>query len=142
MEDLIIALMNRIKDHLPELSYIDEDYGQLQSNEDTYPVTFPCVLLGNISTDWTDFGIGVQRGGATINIKLCIDCYDDTHYGSGQEDKIKERAEKNKTLYKSLQGFRYNKLISPLNRLKSTDYTLVGGIKVYETIFKFNMYGT
>lgn len=140
MEDLMIALQQRIKDALPELSYIDEDYGQLQTNEDTYPVTFPCVLIGNVSVDWNDVGVGVQKGLATINVRLCMDCYDDTYYGSGTEDKMKGRLEKNRTLYKSLQGFHCSKYMSALNRLKSTDYSLPGGIKVYETIYAFKVH--
>ena len=49
MEEIFIAIMERIAEKMPELSYIDEDYGQLEmgAEEDQYPVTFPCVLIGN-----------------------------------------------------------------------------------------------
>lgn len=30
---------------MPELSLVDEDYGQLNTAEDIYPVTFPAVLI-------------------------------------------------------------------------------------------------
>ena len=45
MEEIFIAIMERIAEKIPELSYIDEDYGQLEAGaeEDHYPVTFPCV---------------------------------------------------------------------------------------------------
>lgn len=48
MEEIFIAIMERIAEKMPELSYIDEDYGQLEAGaeEDHYPVTFPCVLVG------------------------------------------------------------------------------------------------
>ena len=140
MEDLLISLQNRIKETLPELRYIDEDFGQLETLDDTYPITFPCVLIGTPSTDWSDIGLCIQKGAANISIRLAIDCYDDTHYGSGTEDKIKERLLKNKTLYKSLQGFRTGKYMSALSRIKSTDYTFAHGIKVYEMIFKFSFH--
>lgn len=42
MEEIFIAIMERIAEKMPELSYIDEDYGQLEAGaeEDHYPVTF------------------------------------------------------------------------------------------------------
>lgn len=48
MEEIFIAIMERIAQKMPELSYIDEDYGQLETGaeEEHYPVTFPCVLIG------------------------------------------------------------------------------------------------
>ena len=58
MEEIFIAIMERIAEKIPELSYIDEDYGQLEAGaeEDHYPVTFPCVLIGNAESDWNDLG--------------------------------------------------------------------------------------
>ena len=63
MEEIFIAIMERIAEKMPELSYIDEDYGQLEAGaeEDHYPVTFPCVLVGNAESDWNDLGYGVQK---------------------------------------------------------------------------------
>ena len=45
MEEIFIAIMERIAEKMPELSYIDEDYGQLEAGaeEDHYPVTFPSL---------------------------------------------------------------------------------------------------
>lgn len=138
MEEIFIAIQERIALQMPELSLVDEDYGQLITDEDTYPVTFPCVLISTIDTDWTDIGAGAQKGDCNITIKLAIDCYDDTHYGSGTTDKIRERLQMNNSLYKLLQGFRKTKEMGSLKRTKSTDYAIPGGKKVYETTFRFN----
>ena len=56
MEEVFIAIMEQIAQEMPELSLIDEDYGQLEmgAEEDRYPVTFPCVLIGNTSSYWND----------------------------------------------------------------------------------------
>lgn len=137
MEDIFLAIQERIALQMPELSLVDEDYGQLITDEDTYPVTFPCVLISTIEADWTDIGVGVQKGECNITIKLVIDCYDDTHYASGTADKIRERLRMNNTLYKLLQGYRQSRETSPLKRVKGTDYPLPGGKKVYETTFRF-----
>ena len=34
MEEIFIAIMERIAEKIPELSYIDEDYGQLEAGAD------------------------------------------------------------------------------------------------------------
>ena len=85
MEEVFIAIMEQIAQEMPELSLIDEDYGQLEmgAEEDQYPVTFPCVLIGNTSSDWNDLGYGVQKSESMLIVRLAIDCYDDTSYASG-----------------------------------------------------------
>lgn len=44
MEEIFIEIMEQIAREMPELSLIDEDYGQLEmgAEEDHYPVTFHC----------------------------------------------------------------------------------------------------
>ncbi len=137
MEDVFLSIQERIAESLPELSLVDEDYGQLITEGDTYPVTFPCVLIGNIEADWQHVGLGAEKGVCTVTIKLAIDCYNDTHYSSGTSDKIRERLNLNRRVYLALQGFRSSREMSALIRVKSTDYSLPGGIKVYETVFQF-----
>lgn len=142
MEEIFIAIMEHIAETMPELSCIDEDYGQLEPTEDqdSYPVTFPCVLIGNTESDWNDLGYGVQKSESLVTVRLAIDCYDDTHYTSGTYQKIRERQLKAKELYKALQGFQCTEEATPLVRVKSRDYSLPGNIKVYETIFSFTLH--
>ncbi len=140
MEDILITIMERIAQEVPELSHIDEDYGQLEFNEDTYPVTFPCVLIGNIDSDWDDIGMGAQNSETTITTRLAIDCYDDTHYSSGTHEKIRERIQLANKVYKALQCFEPTDNTSELVRIKSRDYSISGGIKVYETTYEFNIH--
>lgn len=140
MEEILTAVLSRIKERVTGLSLIDEDTGQidlLDSEQGGYPVTFPCVLVGNTDVDWSDVGMGVQKGDAQMTVRLAIDCYDDTHIGSGTTEKIRERQQLSTEVYKALQGFRLNKSMGPMVRVKSRDYTLPGNIKVYEKVFKF-----
>ena len=99
MEEIFIAIMERIAAQMPELSLVDEDYGQLETQEDTYPVTFPCVLIGNTDSNWTDIGMGAQNSDTFITVRLAVDCYDDTHYSSDTYHKVKERQLMVKELY-------------------------------------------
>ena len=114
MESVKLALMKRIEEAMPEVR-IDEDYGQLESQEDQYPVVFPCVLIGMGDTEWQPMANrpGVQQGKTSVTLKLAIDCYDDTHIGSTTEEKIAERER------------------------RSAEYALGGGVKVYEVTFEY-----
>ncbi len=142
MEQLFILIINRIKQALPQLSLVDEDYGQLEAGieEESYPITFPCALVGNLEADWNNVGIGVQKGQIAFSVRLAIDCYDDTHYGSGTEDKVAERLQMANKLYAAIQCFRTFNNMSPIVRTKSRFYALTGGIKVYEFIFSFTLH--
>ena len=83
MESLLYQLINHIKESMPSLSMVDEDYGQLEAidkdNMETYPVTFPCVFIDMPETDWSNLSRKSQKGKAKENVRLVIDCYDDTH---------------------------------------------------------------
>lgn len=140
MDEIFINIMERVAGQMPDLSLIDEDYGQLEmAEEDQYPVTFPCVLIGNVEAEWRDQGLNNQKGVALVTVRLAVDCYDDTHYSSGTYEKVKKRHDMNRKLYKSLQRFKSSQSATPLVRIKSRDYALPGFIKVFETIYAFNI---
>lgn len=142
MDELFSLFIQRIAERMPELSLIDEDYGQLEAGmeEETYPVTFPCVLIGNLEADWENLAGGAQRGTVFFSVRLAIDCYDDTHYGSGTESRITERLQMANRVYAALQGFRPDGSMTALARTKSRFYSLPAGIKVYEYTFSFRIH--
>ena len=142
MDEIFIAIMEQIAQEMPELSLIDEDYGQLEmgAEEDQYPVTFPCVLIGNTSSDWHDLGYGAQKSESMVRVRLAGDCCDDTHYASGTYDKVRERMQLAGKLYKSLQCLQCTDNASPLVREKSRSYAMPGGIKVFELVFSFTLH--
>lgn len=142
MEEIFIAIMEQIAREMPELSLIDEDYGQLEmgADEDHYPVTFPCVLIGNTDSNWHDLGGGAKNSESFITVRLAIDCYDDTSYASGTYEKARQRHETANKLYKALQCFECTENTSPLVREKSRDYSLPGCIKVFETTYSFTLH--
>lgn len=142
MESLLYHLIDHIQTNMPELHTVDEDYGQLEAldNEetDTYPVIFPAVLINAQETDWSCLQGKSQKGETQLIIRLCMDCYDDTHSGSGTLDKILERQAKVQDLHEILQGFR------PLDdgeliRTRSKSYTWNHGIKIYELYYTLSV---
>lgn len=138
MESLLEDLVNLIGNAMPDLQVVDEDYGQLemldQENNDTYPLTFPAVLIDASSVQWSSIGGVNQKGLATVRVRLAIDCYDDTHRSSGTTHLIARREEKRRELHKLLQGYRIAEE-SPLMRTNSRFYTANHGIKVYESTY-------
>jgi hypothetical protein len=138
MEKLLQDLINLFGREMPELSTIDEDYGQLeminQENRDTYPLTYPAMLIDAPDTQWSNIAGLSQKGTATVRARLIIDCYDDTHFGSGTTDRIAGRAAMRKKVHKLLQGYRVDEE-STLIRTGSRFYTWDHGIKVYEQTY-------
>lgn len=142
MEQIFLSLINHIKSSLPQIQTIDEDYGQLealdQESTDEYPLIFPAVLIDLPQAEWSNLQGKSQKGNVSIRIRLALDCYDDTHYGSNPETKIKERAELVHTLHKLLQSFRPVE-DGDLNRTTSRFYNLNHGIKVYESTYNLTI---
>lgn len=138
MEKLLQALINLFGELMPELSTIDEDYGQLeminQENRDTYPLTYPAMLIDAPDVQWSNIAGLSQKGLATIRARLIIDCYDDTHHGSGTTDLIADRAALRAKVHRLLQGYRVDEK-STLIRTGSRFYTWDHGIKVYEQTY-------
>ena len=138
MEYLLSNMVAHIAREMPELILVDEDYGQLENLDDDgrqmYPITYPAVLIEPSRVDWSHLEGDSQKGEATLRVRLIIDCYDDTHSGSGTEFSIKEREELRYKLHSLLEGYR------PLDdgglmRTQSTFFTFNHGIKVYESIY-------
>lgn len=142
MELLLYHLIRHIKENMPGLSMVDEDYGQLEAMDkesvEMYPVTFPAVLVDTPETDWSNLSGRSQQGKAIVGVRLVLDCYDDTHYGSGTMEAVVQRSEMVEGLHRQLQCFRPvggGELI----REKSKFYTWSHGIKVYETIYSVSV---
>lgn len=142
MESLLLPIINYISQSFPDIPYVDEDYGQLEAidneNMDTYPVVFPCVLINTDTVDWSSLSAKSQKGIAHICVRLCIDCYDDTHFASGTTEKIKERSELVHSLHSALQTYRPLS-VGALIRTKSKFYTWSHGIKVYELYYDIDV---
>lgn len=135
MEDLFNLIQTTVAEGMPSLTLVDEDYGQLQTAEDTYPVTFPCVLINIEDIKWETITEDYQRGAASIVIRLCLDCYDDTHYTSGTAGKVADRIAMFKQLHEIVRRLEPENAI-PLERQSSRWFSLPGAIKVYESTYE------
>lgn len=138
MESLISDLIDRISRHMPHVKVVDEDYGQLEmlnrSDRDTYPLVFPAVLIDAPDTAWSNIAPRTQKGIATVRVRLIMDCYDDTHAGSGTTGLVAARDGMRRELHSLVQGFRSGGAAG-LVRTSSRFYTADRGIKVYEATY-------
>ena len=148
MESLLYSIIAHIWQEMPELRTVDEDYGQLENlkntEEDMYPLTFPAVLIDAPETEWSNAAGGCQEGTAWLRVRLILDCYDDTHAGNSQTERILDRHGTAERLHQLLNGFRPMGTVKSgqaamhageMVRTKSKFYTWSFGLKVYETTY-------
>ncbi|MBV3415553.1 hypothetical protein KSW79_14360, partial [Prevotella copri] len=71
MELFLYQIINHVKEGMPGLSLVDENYGQLenidQSDTDMYPVTFPAVLIDLQEASWSNLEGKSQKGTVKVN---------------------------------------------------------------------------
>lgn len=140
MENILHDILKTLEANaaLLGLSYIDEDFGQLESldNEtDCYPLTFPAVLVSVDNVVWENTGQRNQTGNATITVRLLVDCYDDTHAGSTTIEDVLRRCALNRGLTDLLHGLRVCENNGMLTRVSSRTYNAPHLIKVYESVY-------
>ena len=139
MEYILLPLIEHIAEGMPQLSLVDEDYGQLEvideEGKEMYPITYPAVLIDLEQVDWSEVAGKSQMGEARLKIRLIIDCYDDTHASSGTLYRIQERAELRRQMHELLQGFKVTPEASGLMRTESKFYTGNHGIKIYQETY-------
>ena len=138
MENLLEHLVNYLGENFTDAKMVDEDYGQLEMlddpNRDTYPLVYPAILVDAPDTTWSNIQGTNQKGEATVRVRLILDCYDDTHYGSGTTDRIAAREAQRRRLHVLLQGHRIGEQQAMI-RTSSRFYTANHGIKVYEATY-------
>ena len=147
MEELYTELVEYLEQHFDELhlSTLDEDYGQLEAmlnGEDTYPITFPALLISIGETSWESVKAPEQRGLMTVTTRLAFDCYDDTHSGANQRAYALRRIKSAGKLHKLLhwQTLELKSMgAGPLIRVASRTVALPHGIKVYEADYRIRL---
>jgi hypothetical protein len=133
---IFLALQERITEEVPEIIYIDMDYGQLESRERP-EVAFPAVLIDFPDWAFTDLSNLVQQAEGTVVLKLATDPFSST--SNITPDTYKEDAlnilELEYRLYKAMEGWRPGTGIGPLGRIRIHSNNRRPGLKVRELTF-------
>ncbi len=120
--NVYIAIMNRIKELVPEINWIDFDLGQLEAFDgDRPPVDWPCLLIDFNNTEFQPMQ-GYQDGNMNILLRLAFDQYHQTH--SGTPDPVMEQAlrqfEIEHKLHQALQAwYGDGLLVNPMIRVNA-----------------------
>ena len=69
MKEVILSIQHRLSAQVPELKYIDQDWGQIDFYNPP-PVKFPCALIDIQSVQYSNTGELVQYGTASLVIRL------------------------------------------------------------------------
>lgn len=69
MKQIFITISDHIRASLPEIKWIDADYGQLDNTQTRAPLAFPALLIRS-SIRPEDMGGGSQLMRATVNLRL------------------------------------------------------------------------
>lgn len=146
MEHLLTAIIDKLEDNAASLGLgmVDEEYGQVEfldyEDRDTYPVTFPAVLVDCQGEQWQQVGNLMQKGVATISLNIYIDCYDDTHAYSTTASKAEDRMSLVRSITELMQGWNPLSEGGELTRQSSVFSTINHGIKKYQVTFTVPVY--
>lgn len=136
MEQLMNDLLRQIADKMGNLvQVVDEDYGQLdalKNGEETYAVTFPCVLVGVPETNWESLNADTQRGLLTISVRLAVNCGVQIPEGSSAAEQAAQRNGWVEELNDAVQGWQFDGCQSAARRTRSVQTAMPGNVKVYE----------
>lgn len=105
---LLIALQDRIKTEIPDIRWIDQDLGQLESYGDRPAVSWPCALIDFTNFRYEDASDLIQFAEGTVTIRLAFPPFSNTN--SLTPTNFKEKAlqfyDIEWAIYKALHGWK------------------------------------
>lgn len=106
---------------IPELKWIDQDFGQLEQFDMRPSVNFPCALTDFIQATYSNLSELAQFGDISVNIRLGFSPFSNAHYVAPVS--VKEKALEYYTIeqkvFESLQGW-HNEFSQPFIRVSAT----------------------
>ena len=73
MKEILEAVMRRLKEQVPDLAYVSEDWGQMDYYNEAPPVKFPCALISVSHIGFESETWGVRRARLPFLIRIA-DC--------------------------------------------------------------------
>lgn len=118
---MFLELQARITEMVPEIRFVEQDFGQLESPDDMgrYPVSWPCVLIDFPDTKYSDLSNNVQEADdVMINLRLGFPAF--SYTSSLQPVHIREQGLKfleiENRIYQQLHSWAPDELCQPLAR--------------------------
>ncbi|MBT1702942.1 hypothetical protein [Chryseosolibacter indicus] len=104
---LYLDLCEYLKTVVPELRWIDQDFGQLEHFEVRPEVSFPCCLIDFVSASYSGLSNLAQIGEVVVNIRLGFAPFSQSYHAAPMN--VKEKAlefyDVEQKVYEALQGW-------------------------------------
>lgn len=141
-DQLFTDICDRLNTNVPELNWIDMDWGQLELPEQSYPLQFDACLISFPEIPWDTLTRGAQDGVVNILVKVCVDMYNDTHIVNNVTAPDRALAITKLQLVNKIQaalhGFE-GTYFSKLTRKRSVEEKRQDGLKVFNEYFECRM---
>jgi len=132
--NLFLLLQQRVQDNVPAITYIDQDFGQLNPHITELPVTFPCLMIDLDYFTFKDLSENVQTAMGTIVFKLGFSTYSSSEHAAPEE--TREAAlqfyDIEWALHKALQGWDAGDYYGHLNRVSAATIKRSDSVRVRE----------
>ncbi|SIT25563.1 hypothetical protein SAMN05421786_11528 [Chryseobacterium ureilyticum] len=136
---ILMDLYDRISTEVTEITYIDQDLGQLGQTGDNEkpPLSYPAILIDFPDSEYSDIAGGGQIGEVPISFQLIFDTYSQTWHKSPKNVIIKglDYLKIEQKIHKCLQSWHLD-YFSPLSRksVKSQNNNDIG-LRVRQSIY-------
>ncbi|MNF85491.1 hypothetical protein D3C85_113080 [compost metagenome] len=134
---LFLDLQEQIKTKVPDVVYIEQDLGQLGTEDPRKSLMFPAVLIDFPSTPFSNLQGDNQLGSPVISVTLVFDNWNQTYQLSPLEVRKAglNYLEVEQKLYKTIQGWNAD-YCEKLNRTNANGHNRNDvGLRVRELIF-------
>lgn len=135
-KELFNSLCDRLKNQVPELRYIDFDFGQLDA-ADRPPVALPCCLIRISYPSNTPEACGVQITDVQISIRVAFETTGQTNAAApeGVRKKALQLFDTLDKMHAALSGYCPEPLTDGMVRSSATDEGVKNDIKLFTLIY-------
>ncbi|MBS1535327.1 MAG: hypothetical protein JST78_09635 [Bacteroidetes bacterium] len=146
MESILLNIQDKITTTVPELLYVDEDWGQLDNYSPNFPVKWPCCLIDVGSATYSNIGQSktekpINRQMAEATLVLTIANLKTTNTSASAPAKQKAKAWSIHSIiqkvHEQLHGFRPESNCGALIRSSHRRIRRDDGVQEYEIIYTF-----
>jgi hypothetical protein len=132
-----LSLQEHLQNEMPELVWIDQDLGQLETGDQRPAISFPAVLIDFDSVQYSNLSQYVQWVDFNISIRLAFAPYAsaNNHAPTASKEHALEYYDVEERLYIALAGFTANDTIQPLVRVRAVTERREDTYRVRHIIF-------
>ena len=139
-KEILKAVMDRIRQEVPALRWVDADEGQLDFSDSRPPVAFPCCLVELSYPDADNIAVAhasIQRVEAAVSLKIGFnDCASfNANKPVAVQDVAFARIDFLEDIHKALQGYRMDTCSKSFRRKSCRPQKRPDGLKVYEAVY-------